>query len=133
MSCFWDSLCNALNHTHFANLRKNHNISSLSPLKMVNFLKSNNKKTINVYWQNKQLTEKQYQENIDAIKEYNSNNIPNGYMCSTCDPFLLLFAELLQISIEHNYMNNIIIYKYINSEKTIKLKSNNSHIDFIGI
>ena len=32
----------------------------------------------------------------EHIKEYNQNTISQGYLCSTCDPFLLLLSELFK-------------------------------------
>ena len=68
------------------------------------------------------------EENVEAIKEYDVNQVQNGYYCSTCDPFLFLLADYLNINIEHNYDGNKMIYMQKNNSRyTIKISSDRGH------
>jgi len=61
------------------------------------------------------------------IKDFNENNINQGYDCSSCDPFMILLCELFKININYDYNGNNIQYMIDNSRKTIKYSSNQSH------
>ena len=114
MTCFWDGIINAL-------LKNNiiPNTSPKDPSNLVNYLIKNNKKTIDVTWNNEILTSKQLQENYDHIKDFDSNKIRNGYDCSTFDPFLFLISQHFQIDIYHRYCQNSIKYIYNPPQNTI--------------
>ena len=51
------------------------------------------------------------------IKDFNENNINQGYDCSSCDPFMILLCELLKININYDYNGNNIQYMIDNSRK----------------
>ena len=75
------------------------------------------------------MTEKEKEENMTHINDYNSSTIQNGYLCSICDPFLLLITEIFCIEIIHHYNNNIIYYKHTEIVNyTITIYSNNNHM-----
>ena len=59
----------------------------------------------------------------------NIDTINDGYLCSTCDPFLLLIAYLFQITINHRYNNHFIIYKSKMdvSKKVLEFRSDHGH------
>lgn len=125
MSCFWIGLLSSLRSL------KNNNFSS--PLSLVQYMKKHNQKTNNIIHQNQDLSVKEKSENFQAIQVYNPQTINQGYWCSTCDPFLLLFAELFTISLEHNYNNHRIVY-YNNGAKNIAyFRSNTYHFSFVKI
>jgi hypothetical protein len=79
---------------------------------MATFLKRNNRYTPDVTWQGERLTPKQMQENVEHVRNYNPDHVGYGYLCSTCDPFLLLVSQLFRVNIEHQYLNTIIRYRY---------------------
>jgi len=123
MSCFWDSLLQKLNND---NLQQK-NIQN--PLQLVEYLKNNNIDTMNVLWNNEQLSKKQKEENKEHIEEYDKNTISQGYLCSTCDPFILLLCELFEITIINNYNGNPITYKHNSTNHyIIHITNNSSHM-----
>ena len=130
MSCFWDSILSKIKYEDYLKIL-NFN-GKPSPKEFIELLKSKNKKTENIIWNTKILSEKQYDENYIHIKEYNSSKINQGYDCSICDPFLLLITELFQINIIHIFMNQKIEYCHkeniFNNNYTIQLTSNRNHM-----
>lgn len=136
MSCFWNALLNAIYSNQLTDMRKLYKLKKkkMKPVELVLFLKSHNRKTKNVLWQNELLTDKQLNENMNAIKSYNCKTVQNGYFCSVFEPFLFLFSELFNVNIKHKYINNIIEYTHTNKcIFEILLSSNKTHIDFINI
>jgi len=126
MSCFWDSLINKLNKEDISSILQ---INEYSPKAFSNGLKNENKKVENVLWNGNELSSNEKQENFDHIKEYDIQSVKNGYLCSTCDPFLILLSEIFQIKIIHHYDGVIINYENqlkINNEITIH--SNKGHM-----
>ena len=117
MSCFWDTLLKNINNYQSIN-------------EFIDFLKEKNKLTRNVLWNNLKLSETQYKENFNHIKDFNKNTIQNGYDCSSCDPFLLLICELFEIEIIHHFNGTIINYKYKNpkDKKIITIHNNMGHM-----
>lgn len=136
MSCFWDSLSDAIMHPKLAEYRKKYNIQDnkhLHPKAVAKFFKQHNIPTPNTEWQNTKITMKQMKENYEAIHSYNLKTVSDGYLCSTCEPFLYLFAELFEITIEHQYMRSLITYTNTkNSCHVVKFRSSNTHIDYIS-
>ena len=106
MTCFWDSINNALRL----------NINSRS---IVSLLKNNNKKTVNVLWNGTPLTEQQMDENFERINTINIDGIGSGYDCSTFDPVLFLVSELYRVDIKHTFIDTTINYKYKNTDTLI--------------
>ena len=124
MSCFWDSLIQSISNEDKITFFNN----NLNPIDFAKTLKQKNTLTLNVTWNNENLTTQFLDENKQAIDSYDINTIYNGYYCSTCEPFLFLICELLNIEIQHNYNNNLMIYKHIkNNRYIIKINSDNGH------
>ena len=65
-------------------------------------------------------------ENFHHIKDYKPKSAKNGYLCGTCDPFLILLSEVLKIDIEHTFLGNLIHYKN-DGHKTYAFGSNRGH------
>jgi len=127
MSCFWDSLIKSITQDDL-NTYFDHNNTKINPHNLVTILKNVNKKTPNILWNNTILTEKMLEENVEAIYCYDINQVQNGYYCSTCDPFLFLLADYLEITIIHNYNNHIMTYSHKNNNRyTIKINSDKGH------
>jgi hypothetical protein len=99
MTCFWDSLRAKLH------IKKKMNNS-----KFIDYLKKVNKKQTSVLWNNSKLTQKQFEENYEHIKDFDKNTIHNGYDCSICDPFLILICDIYNVNIIHNYNGHKMIY-----------------------
>lgn len=117
MTCFWDGLIKILRPLHIFK----------SPVDIILYLKYNNKKTESVLWNNSPLTKIELQENFDAISNLETKNIRNGYLCSTFEPVLFLICELMEIEINHKYIDNILIYSHKNSQKKINVYSDMGH------
>jgi len=124
MTCYWDGLLRNLDHEDLILLNSNKNINNID---FILLLKKNNKLCENVKWQNNFLSKKLLEENYEMIKDFNENNINQGYDCSSCDPFMILLCELFKININYDYNGNNIQYMIDNSRKTIKYSSNQSH------
>lgn len=127
MSCFWDSLIKSVKNEDLDIYFDNKNFK-INPHNFVTILKNINKHTTNILWNNTLLSKQMLEENVEAINNYDINQVQNGYYCSTCDPFLFLLSKYLNIIIIHNYNNNIMTYSpQINSRYTIKISSDNRH------
>lgn len=126
MSCFWDSLLNSLNKEDCVKLK----LIKKMPKDLANRLKANSKVNVSTKCQGNLLSKKQLEENKLHIDNYDLNSVTDGYLCSTCDPFLLLFCEILSIDIHHKYLNNMVIYS-TGSNRIEYFKSNKGHIQYI--
>ena len=115
MTCFWDGINASINN------RFQH------PIEVCVYLKKNNSKTISIECNGQYLTPSQLEENYVSIRDYNQNNIQQGYLCSTLDPFLCLLAELFCLRVEHNYNGNLIIYQHSNYCNTVRFQSDTGH------
>ena len=126
MSCFWDTIIVRMRNRLLENINKD----DINPKNIVDFLKKHNIKTLNVKWNGDFLSKQQLIENQEHIKNYNIDTVNEGYLCSTCDPFLLLLCEIYNIDIHNNYLNNNIIYNNILniSKKKIVIENNKSHM-----
>jgi len=124
MTCFWDGLLRNLNQDDFNLLNLNKNINNKD---FISLLKKNNKICENVKWQEENLNEQLLKENYEMIKDFNENNINQGYDCSSCEPFMILISELFKINIHHNFNGNIIKYIHTEPRKTVNYKSTQSH------
>ena len=123
MTCFWDGILSSLDENDFqvVNEKKN-NVRSF-----IDLLKRLNRKTPNVTWNGEPLMGRQLDENYTAIEAYDKNNIAAGYLCSTCDPFLLLIAEVFKINIQHKYLGRTMTYAIANNRKTVFYTSDSGH------
>jgi hypothetical protein len=88
-------------------------------------------KIVHTLWQGQVLSDKEKKEHYNAIEIYDVSLINNGHLTSTCDSFLLLICELLQLNITHNYLQQTLIHynysKQINTRKTLKFQSTRGH------
>lgn len=127
MTCFWSGILNGLPAEEFDVVfnEPKPNINAF-----INLLKKNNVKTDKVKWNGDALTEKQFEENHEHVNCYDVNNSRNGYLCSTCDPFLLLVCQLFQVNITHNYCGNPVKYEVENPKFVLFFSSNTGHFEF---
>ena len=124
MTCFWDSILSCLTIEDFKLLGVNKKINREG---LIQQLKSKNC-LVDTLWQGKPLKEQEKKEHYEAIKCYNIKGIYNGHLTSICDSFLLLLSHLLNINIQHKYLNINISYCTSNSvRKTLYFKSNKGH------
>lgn len=124
MTCFWDGIISSLDKDDLKILGLKSNPSQEQLAKK---LMEKNIKTTSILWQNKQLSDNELAENYIHIADYTHWSLHQGYLCSTCDPFLCLISELLMINIDHTYLDNTIHYKHPLSVKTVRYKSDRGH------
>jgi|TARA_Y100000991_G_scaffold5506_1_gene4354 hypothetical protein len=128
MTCFWDGILHNLNDDDFQRVFQ---VNKPNNKNLIKLLKDNNRKTKNINWNGEIFSEKQLEENFIHIKDFNEKFIGNGYLCSTCDPFLVLICELFTVNINHNYCGYLMTYTNSKSIKTLNFKSNKSHFSAI--
>ena len=104
MSCVWEALLYALN-------------LDIKPIMLLEKLKRENVKTVDVEWNGEKLSEQQLDENYKRIQALTYKDIPDGYLCSACEPLLFLISQIFCVSIEHDYLNNTIEYTNVNADK----------------
>ena len=130
MTCFWDGILRALDPDDFLFARRKR--TKPNKTEFIHWLKCANSPLHDVHWNNKILTPQEQTEHKEAIGHYKVSDIHAGHMCSSCDSFLLLIAQLFQVTIQHSYMNNLITYTNIkNSRKTLRFVSNSTHFQCI--
>lgn len=124
MTCFWDGLIKGIEDFTPIGLS-----GKPSQINFVNALKKNNKRCKNIYWNGTKLRDQEIEEMYQAIEDFDSNSIYNGYLCSTCDCFLSLICEIFNVNIDHNYLNNIMKYRNFKTSqnKILNFKSNSYH------
>ena len=130
MTCFWNGILTSLdNATINSFLHRPYNDPKPRAKEFVQLLKRHNTQTNNVLWNDTILSQRELEENFTHIKNYNENSIYQGYDCSTCDPFLLLIAQLFSVNIQHNYNGYTVHYKVKNNKgiRLLKYKSNRGH------
>lgn len=124
MTCFWDSITSCLTIEDFKLLGVN---KKLNREELIQQLKNKNC-LVDTLWQGKSLKEQEKKEHYEAIKCYNIKGIYNGHLTSICDSFLLLICHLLNIKIQHRYLNTNIIYCTPKTvRKTLHFRSNRGH------
>jgi len=127
MSCVWNSLLTGLRRGEIK-----HDFKA-RPIELIMHLKENNKLTEHITVNEEEPTEKQLEENKEAIKELNKKIVSTGYWCSTCDPVLILFCEIFSVNINHTYLSSVIKYNHSAPKFTICLSSNKGHMTFSKI
>lgn len=123
MSCVWTTLIEVLKDPRFN-----------SPRELLKYVKENNIDTIHVEWNNQQFTANQLRENKEWITNINISVLDQGYLCSACDPLLVLVSELFSTDITHNYNGTSCVYTNTNNpdKKIVTIGSNTSHCWAIG-
>lgn len=124
MTCFWDGIIQALEHSDYKTIGCN---TMLNKQQLIDILKTKNIKIENVMWNGNKISEKEKGEHYDAIKNYDKTKIGGGHLCSSCDSFLLLISELFEVNIKHLYLNVEMDYKNEKAKKTLKFASNRGH------
>ena len=124
MTCFWDSILSRLSIEDFKLLG---HAKKLGREEFIKALKNKNC-MVKTKWLGNELREQEKKEHFEAIKCYNIKGIYNGHLTSICDSFLLLISELLNVNINHRYLNTNITYTTPNKvRKTLHFKSNKGH------
>lgn len=124
MTCVWKGLLACLEKKDFTQFGLN---KKPNELEFVRFLKTKNRICYNVTWQEEKLSKKFLDECFNAVKIFDEKSIRRGYLCSTCDPFILLVCELFKVNLSHIYCGHKIIYKTNGSSRAFKVRSNRGH------
>jgi hypothetical protein len=124
MTCYWDGVIKSLEKPDCDILGlKNRNIYTL-----IDRLKALNCRTLDMKWQNAPITSSQMDENMVHIKDYPRSSGPQGYLCSTFDPFLFLLSFLLKKPVHMDYCGSAIKYEpKICSNTPLKYRCNRGH------
>lgn len=129
MTCFWDGIINSLDTNDLNKIQ----IQTKPTVDLfIEKIKSHNRKTKNVLWNNTTISEQQLEENYNAVKDYDQTTKNEGYYCSTFDPIIFLVSEIFELNIEHKYLKNIINYTHENYIKTVNYNSSRSHFTYVG-
>jgi len=124
MTCFWDGIISSLDKDDL-------NILCLkkkpTPRELSTLLKRLNKKTPDICWEKQPLRVNEIEENFIHIKDYSNITITSGYLCSVCDPFLCLLADILSVNISHTYLSNTLHYTTRDARKTMYYRSDRGH------
>ena len=127
-NCFWDAILSKITPEMIKERFGTDFDTKYRIRDFINLLKEKSIKTVNVGWNGNKLTDKEMEENLLWISEYNILDVVDGHNCSICDPFLLLVCELFNVNIHHNYNGTLIKYTNTNSgSKTIYFNSNPTH------
>lgn len=129
MTCFWTGILHQLTNADLMTIGLSDKSSNQN---LVNQLKARVTKTTGVLWNGSELSDKELEENLEHIRDFNVNSINHGYLCSSCDPFLLLLAKLLNVNIHHTFLRASINYSVTNPTKTLHFASNQSHFWSVG-
>lgn len=124
MTCFWDGLLKKLKVTELTQLSGTKTKPNCDAF--VKLIKSNNVMTSNVKCNGKALTEQEIKDNMIRIK--NIKNINNGYLCSSCDPVLILISQLFSVNIIHDFNESHIEYTNSCAKRTIHIRSDIEHM-----
>ena len=128
MTCFWDGILSKLTIDMVNNCLGIEIKTKLHQKKLVKLLKKYSVKTIDVLWNDQELSEKELEENMLWINELDSTSIGNGYDCSCSDPVLFLVCQLFKVNITHQFNGATIKYTNKNSEgTTFNFASNHGH------
>ena len=125
MTCVPDSLIRKLNTNEFQVIGLNRKPDAQD---FIQALQEYNTKTENVTCQGVKLREQELKENMESIKNIDLNRLNKGYLCSSCDPLLLLYCELFNVSIDLNFNGtNVNYHNTKESKRTIRFSNSSSH------
>ena len=124
MSCFWNALIRETNSSHYKRYQSD---KPDNPNQLIAFLKQNNTKCIGVTWNSEDLTDQFLNECFDTIKDM-GDKAGNGYLCSSCEPIMILICYLFKLDIDHKYCTNLMKYRINDSIGKLSFRSNKGHM-----
>lgn len=123
MTCFWSGILSSIEHFDSIGLKKRPGV-----IQFVKVLKEQNVRCSDVKWNGQDLRKQEVDEVFESIACYDMNTINTGYMCSICDPFLILICQLFTVNIDHWYLKNKMEYRNTKGGKRLlTFGSNRSH------
>lgn len=128
MSCFWRGILKSLTLEELKYL----GLTSTSlPEQVVRALQQKNRRVDGyVKWQGKHIQKKLADEIYKDVRVFNHRDVANGKLVSTCEPFLVLYAAVLQSDVVHNYAGNMIRMSVHRPRKTVHFNSSRTHFEF---
>ena len=124
MSCFWNAIIRETKQSQYKQYgyQKPKNANEL-----IGFLKQNNTKCKGVTWNSEELTNQFLDECQQSIKEMH-DRAENGYLCSSCEPVMILICYLFKMDIDHKYNGNLMKYRIRSPIGKLSFRSNKSHM-----
>lgn len=133
MTCVWDALRTSITQEDLKFIDYPTK-PTLNAINMVKLLKNRayevlqHKPTIYLEkWNNEKFTDKYLKECYQFVKNFNVSSINRGYDCSSCDPFLMVFAGLFRVNVHFIYVNTKCLFQVTNPRKTLKFQCSKSH------
>jgi len=128
MTCFWNGIIVALKQ----NMIKEHFGLNYKPnaIDFVKMLKQKATIPYDVLWNDQEISEQELKDGFKKIVELDPNELRYGYLCSACDPYLMLISHMFKVNIVHKFLNTVINYKYKyanNNTMTLKFGSDRGH------
>jgi hypothetical protein len=103
MTCFWDGLCAALKGAALLD-------QGTSASELARFLKANNALTPGVRWNGQPLAGAALEENYLHVAAWDVSTAPDGYDCSSTDPFMMLVCDVFAVDVEHQLGDHVFRY-----------------------
>ena len=137
MSCVWDGIRDAIRNDYTScedlHLRRvfSHKLRSDH---LPNFFVLNNQICDKVTVNDEEITEQFKMECKKTIETLANYPIYTGYLCSTCDPLLLLVCQIFRVHIRHTHFNGVTtIYRHKEKERCVyNFESNRTHFWYIN-
>lgn len=134
MTCFWDGMLASLTGDDRQRLGMNPSRRG-TVQQLIQCLKHANCETKAMQWQGVMLRSQELKQNVEHVNAYDARTANQGYLCSTCDPFLALLSYLIKKKIRLNYCGHIIEFApcdATDAAKTYCYKCNRGHFWFEG-
>lgn len=99
MSCYWDALIRELSSEEADRA----GLGGRGPREFAQRLKELAPSSfVMTKWQGSDISEQQRRENAAAVAAYDLSTVNDGYLCGSCDPFLLLVSHVAGVHIRHH-------------------------------
>lgn len=137
MSCVWDGIRDAIRHDYGScpDVDLRHVLSyRLKSAHLPNFFVLNNQKCDEVTVNGEDITEQFKLECRTTIESLTNYPIHSGYLCSTCDPLLMLVCQIFKVEIRHTHFNGTTtVYSHKDKGRCIyHFESNRTHFWYIN-
>lgn len=112
MTCFWDSLRNALNTEDYDYAGITASEEPKDSRQLAALMLSLNRPCNHVSVNGTFPTKQQKNEFFKWIKDYNVQKIGDGHWTSTSDPFLILVCQVFKVAVKHFYKGSVKGYSF---------------------
>jgi len=137
MSCVWDGIRDAIKEDYKHCIHKETQIllsKQLESRHLPNFFVLNNKICNKVSVNGEYLSKQFLGECMKSIEKLYDYPIHIGYLCSTCDPLLILICQIFNVYIKHTHFNGT-TSTYKNKDRgrtTYHFESSRTHFWYIN-